>query len=120
MSSSVPTREDLAALGARARSDIHHDVGGAHRIFVVFDDDQRVTEIAQRLQRREQTIVVALMQPDRRLVEDVEHADERAADLRRQANALRLAAGERRGRTRERQIVQADVASGSPAARESP
>ena len=61
------------------------------------------------LQRREQTVVVALMQPDRRLVEDVEDADERAADLRRQTDALRLAAGQRRRRARERKVVQADV-----------
>ena len=32
--------------------------------------------------------VVALVQPDRRLVEDVEHAGEPRADLRRQADAL--------------------------------
>ena len=61
------------------------------------------------LQRRQQPIVVALMQADRRLVEDVQHADQRAADLRRQADALRLAAGQRRRRTRERQVVQAHV-----------
>ena len=48
-SSSVPDGEDLAAFGARARPDVDHDVGGAHRVLVVLDDDQRVAEIAQRL-----------------------------------------------------------------------
>ena len=38
-----------------------------------------------------------------------EHADQRAADLRREANALRLAAGERGRRTCEREVIQADV-----------
>ena len=61
------------------------------------------------LQRRQQPVVVALMQPDRRFVQDVEHADERRADLRRQTDALRFAARERRRRTREIQIAEADV-----------
>ena len=41
--------ENLAALGAGARPDVDDDVGGAHRILVVLDHDQRVAEIAQRL-----------------------------------------------------------------------
>ena len=84
-------------------------VGGAHRLFVVLDDDHGVAEVAQLLERREQPRVVALMQPDRRLVEDVEHADEARADLRREADALRLAAGERLGRAAEREVVETDV-----------
>jgi hypothetical protein len=43
----------------------------------------------------DQPAVVALVQPDRRLVEHVQHAREPGADLRREADALRLAAGER-------------------------
>ena len=58
---------------------------------------------------REQAVVVARVQADARLVEDVEHADEPAADLAGQADALGLAAGERRGGAVERQVVQADV-----------
>ena len=76
---------------------------------VVLDDEHRVAEVAQREQRREQARVVALVQPDRRLVEDVEHADEPRADLRREADALSLAARERRGAAVERQVVEADV-----------
>jgi len=49
------------------------------------------------------------MQADRRLVEDVQHADETAADLRREPNPLGLAARERYGGPLERQIVEADV-----------
>ena len=45
----------------------------------------------------------------RRLVEDVQHAHQPAADLRRQPDALRLAARERRGGAVEREVVQPDV-----------
>ena len=56
----------------------------------------RVAEVAQALERRDQAAVVALVQPDRRLVEDVEHAHEARPDLRGEPDALRLAARERR------------------------
>ena len=49
------------------------------------------------------------MRCDGGLVEDVEHAHEARADLGGQADALRLAAGERRRRAREREVVEADV-----------
>src|SRR5215831_18888990 len=49
------------------------------------------------------------METDRRLVEDVHHADETGADLTREANALRFAARQRLRAAIERQIVQADV-----------
>jgi hypothetical protein len=75
----------------------------------VLDHDHRVAEIAQALQRAEQARVVALVQADRGLVEDVHHADQPRADLAREADALRLAARERVGAAVERQVVEADV-----------
>ena len=62
-----------------------------------------------RLQRFEQARVVALVQADRRLVEHVEHAGEAGADLRGEPDALALAAGERAGGAREREVVEPDV-----------
>ena len=84
-------------------------VGRAHRALVVLDDDHRVAEVAQPLERPDQALVVALVQADRRLVEDVEHADERRADLRGQPDPLRLAARQRGRRAVERQVADADV-----------
>ena len=94
---------------AGARAEVDEVVGGAHRLLVVLDDDHRVAEVAQPLERRDQLRVVALVQADRGLVEDVEHADERGADLRRQADPLGLAAGERRGGAVHREVADADV-----------
>ena len=68
-------------------------------------------------ERVEQPLVVARVQADRRLVENVEHADQAAADLAGQADALRFAAGERRGRAVEREVFEADVDAGSRAGR---
>ena len=84
-------------------------VGRPHRALVVLDHDHRVAEVAQPLERADQSLVVALVQADRRLVEDVEHAHERRADLRGQPDPLRLAAGQRGGRALERQVAHAHV-----------
>ena len=89
--------DDLAAVLARARADVDDPVGGADGVLVVLDDDQRVAEVAQPHQGLDEPAVVALVQADARLVEDVEHADQAGADLRREPDALRLAAGEGAG-----------------------
>jgi hypothetical protein len=91
-----------------ARAQVHNVVGGPHRALVVLHDDHGVPEVAQPLQHVKQFVVVALVQPDRGLVEDVEHADEARADLRREADPLRLSPGQGRGGPLERQIPDTD------------
>src|SRR6202030_4321088 len=56
----------------------------------------------------EEAIVIAGMQADGRLVENVEDAAEARADLRGQADALGFAAGKRGGGTIEAEIAEAD------------
>ena len=101
--------DDLAAVLAGAGPHVHDPVGRAHHLLVVLDHEHGVAEVAQPLERRDQPAVVALVQADRRLVEDVEHADELRADLRRQPDALRLAARERLRGAVEREVADADV-----------
>ena len=100
---------DFAAADAGAGAEIDDVIGRPHRVFVVLDDHHGIALVAQLRERVEQLVVVARMQADRRLVENVEHADQPAADLPGQADALRFAAGKRRGGAVERQIVEADV-----------
>ena len=75
----------------------------------MLDHHDGVAEIAQPPQGFEQAIVIARVQADRRFVEHVQHARQRAADLAGQANALRLAARERRQRSGQREVIEADV-----------
>ena len=84
-------------------------IGGADRVLVMLDDQHGVAEVAQAAQRLQQHVVVALVEADARLVEDVEDAREAAADLRREADALGLAAGEGAGGAVEVQVIEADV-----------
>ena len=102
-------RDDLAAVLAGARPHVDEPVRLAHHLLVVLDDEHGVAEVAEPLQRADQAAVVALVKADRRLVEDVEDADELRADLRREAEPLRLAAGERAGRAVEVQVADPDV-----------
>ena len=105
----VPCGDHLAAVLAGARPHVDDVVGRAHGLLVVLDDDHRVAEVAQAQQRVDEAAVVALVQADAGLVEDVEHADERRADLRGEADALRLAAGERGRGALQREVADADV-----------
>ena len=101
--------DDLAAVDAGARAHLDEVVGGADRVLVVLDDDDGVADVAQALERRDHLDVVLRVQADARLVEHVEHAHQPGADLRRQADALRLAARERARAAVEVQVVEADA-----------
>src|SRR3546814_20606234 len=67
------------------------------RLLVVLDDDERVAEVAELHEGLDEPPVVALVQPDRGLVEHVQHAGEPGAALRREADALPLPPGQAPG-----------------------
>ena len=100
---------DLATVLAGPRPDVDDPVGGPDRLLVVLDDDERVAQVAQARERRDELGVVPLVEPDRRLVEDVQHAHEARPDLRGEADPLRLATGERLARAINREVVEPDV-----------
>ena len=99
----------LAAMDAGARAHIDYMVGGEDRLLVMLDDDDAVAEVAQAVERLEQPRIVALMQPDGRLVQNIEHASEARSDLRGEADALALAAGQRSAGAGEGEIVETDI-----------
>ena len=72
-------------------------------------DDYGVAAVAKALEGRDESLVVARVESDGRLVEDIEDSGEPRADLGREADALHLAAGEGRRRTVEREVVESDV-----------
>ena len=82
---------DFAAMHARTRTEVDDMVGSEYCFFVVLDDDDRVADVSQMRKRAEQSLVVALVQADRGLIEDVHDADKAGANLASQSNALRFA-----------------------------
>ncbi len=101
--------DDLAAMLPGPGSDVDDPVGGPDRLLVMLDDKHRVAQVAQAGQRRDQLGVIALVQPDRWLVEDVQDTHQGRADLGRQADPLRLATGQRHAGPIERQVVESNI-----------
>ena len=90
-------------------STVDDPVGGLHRLLVVLDNDERVAQVPQALKGGNELAIVALMQADRRLVKDVEDTDEAGADLRGQADTLRLATRKSARTARQRQVGEPNV-----------
>ena len=101
--------DDFAPVHSRARPEIDDMIGPAHRLFIVLDNDERVPLRAQRRQRLEQPHIIARMQTDRRLIENVEDAAQIRTKLRRQPDALRFAAAQGFRRTSQREITEPDI-----------
>ena len=101
--------DDPPPMRHRAGSDVDHPVRGANRILIMLDDDDRVADIGQMPQGADQPVVIALVEPDGRLVEDIAHADEAGTHLGRQPDALEFAARERARLPVERQVAEPDV-----------
>src|SRR6185437_5281710 len=85
------SRYQMPAGLAGARAEVNYVIGTANRLLVMLNNQDGISQIAQSFQSGKQTIVIARMQADGRLVEHVEHAPEARSDLRGQPNALRLA-----------------------------
>ena len=64
--------DDAPALLAGAQPHVHDDVGDPDHVGVVLDDEDGVALVAQLAQDRDEPLVVARVQADRRLVEHVE------------------------------------------------
>ena len=96
-----PLRDDFAPLDAGPWPKVDQVVGRAHGVFIVFDDDNRVAQLSEPAQRRQQSIVVTRVQADRRLIENVEHSHEPGANLAGETNPLRFAP-RKRGAARSR------------------
>ena len=63
--------DHFAASDARPGAEVDQIVGRAHGVFVVFDHDDGISDVAQMLQRVDQPIVIAWMKSDRGFVQDI-------------------------------------------------
>ena len=64
----------------------------------MFDNDQRVAEVAKALQGGDQALVITLMQANRWLIQDVENPDQSRPDLGGQPDTLSFTTGKGSGR----------------------
>ena len=94
-------------MAAGAGADVDEVIGGAHGVLVVLHHNEGVAQVPQAAEGGQELIVVPLVEADRGLVQNVQHAHEAGADLGGQADALALAAGQGAGGAVEGQIAQA-------------
>ena len=101
--------DDLATALAGARPELDDVVGRLDERAVVLDDDDGVAGARELAAQIGQASGVAGVEPDRRLVENVERADELGAELVCQVDPLRLASRQRPRLAPECEIAEADA-----------
>ncbi len=97
---------DFTAVHARAGPQVNDVVRPPHGGFVVLHHEHRVAAGLEFVQRRQQLLVIARVQANGGLIKDIEHAAQVGSQLRRQPDALRLAARKRRHAPPKLQVVQ--------------
>src|SRR5439155_11464554 len=65
----ITRAHDLTAANSRTRTEIDDEIGGAHRLFIVLDDDNRVAHVAESFEAVQQAFVVTRVETDARLIE---------------------------------------------------
>ena len=100
---------DASALRTGPGTYVHQPVGAEHGFGIVLHHHDGVPFVAQFLERGNQFAVVALVQADAGLVQDVKDVHQFGTDLGGQADALALAARKGGRGAVQRQVVQAHV-----------
>ena len=101
--------DDLAAVFACTRTEIDQIIGFQHDVPVVLYHQYRIANIAQVFERAYEPVIVALVKPDARLIQNISDARELRTDLSSEADALAFTAGERAGWTVERQVIKTNL-----------
>ncbi len=97
---------DLPAVQPGTGPNVDQVIRRADRVLVVLDNQNGVADVGQMPKCGDQPVVIALMQPDGRLIENIAAADQSGADLRSQPDTLTFPAGQRPGRAVEVQVSQ--------------
>ena len=92
-----------------ARPDIHDMVCRQHRVLVMLYHNQRIPQIFQAFQRMQQLVIVPLVEANTGLIQNIGHAYQAGANLRRQADTLGFPAGEGTSCPCQRQVVQPHI-----------
>ena len=97
-SGGCPSRDEMTTVFTRSWPQVKDIVGRQNGLTIVLDDQDRITQVTEALEALEQALIIALMQTNARLVEDIEHPHQARTNLRCQANALAFPTGEGRCR----------------------
>ena len=101
--------DDTTTLFAAPRPQLNQVIRHPDRVQIVLHHQHSVTAVPKPAQEREQPVHIPRVQPDRRLVEDVQRVHQPGAQRIGERDTLRLAAGERARGPIERDVAQAHV-----------
>src|SRR5579872_6911911 len=96
------TRHQRSTMSTRAGSEIDNVIRTTDRLFIMLDDEHRVSQIAQVFQRVQQPVIISMMESDRGLIEYIKHSAQFRSNLRRKSNTLSLSARKSRRRAIKR------------------
>ena len=106
----------MPAVYAGAGANIHNVIGRLHRFLVMLHHNDGVAEVPQVFQRLDEPCIIPLVQPDGRLIEDIQHPHQAGADLGCQPDTLTFPAGKGAGAAGQRQIIEPHIRKeGKPA-----
>ena len=91
------------------RAEVDDVVCRADDVEIVLDDADGVPRVGEAPEHREKACRVGRVEPDGRLVQDVERTGQGVAERRAELDPLRLAAGEGPHRPRQREVGEPDV-----------
>ena len=89
-----------------SRSDIEDIIGSLHDIFVMFDDDDTISDRDELLDILYKHSIVSRMQSDRWFIEDIRNPLEFCSDLCGEAYTLRFSSGYGSSSSRHRHIIE--------------
>src|SRR5262245_62986839 len=99
----------MAAPASGAGTDVDEPICLAHHGFVVLDDEDGVVAGLQIAEGLDEPLVVARVQTDGWLVEDIKNPGQAAANASCEAHTLEFAAGKRVARAFECKIIESDI-----------
>ena len=102
--------DQLAAMLACPRAEIHDVIGSGDDVPVMFDDDHRIALVGELPQNGHQPLGITRVQSDCGLIQDIERVRQPGTQLVRQVDALGFAARKRAGETVDGEIVQPHMA----------
>src|SRR6516165_7961169 len=79
---------DLTASRPRARAEVNDEICGTDCVLIVFNNNHRVSQVPQMLQRPDKPIVISLVKSDARFIQNVKNPCQPGTDLCAQTYAL--------------------------------
>ena len=88
------------------RADINNMICGTDCVFVMFHDDNSISQVSQLTKCFKQAVIVPLMKADRRLIKNIQYPRQTGSDLGGKTNTLTFPAREGPGCTGKTKIIE--------------